>query len=534
MTILGRIKKFVTGLFLLLFTPSGGPDLQRAQYAVLSRVLPTMYFVVIASSWSLAASHWSVAPAWLARGCPAILSLICGLRVIAWWRRRKNHDLSIDVATSALAGTKRIGFVLATSFTAWALALLPYGDAYTKSHTVLFLATSMMGCIACLTHLRAVSMMLATCTVLGMVGVGIQNGSGTLLFMLVSVVLIMGAVAVAATIQSGNFQNMVTAQSDAQALINEQHRLLRMIDDMPGAVMTADPVHHRINYFNEATRTLLRQIGHLLPIQAQNLIGMPIDFLLDGAKTGGRVLTDAANLPYRTRLQVGTEVLDVQIAAVRSPDGSYLGPMLTWAIVTGEVAAENRIRQLAHYDTLTGLANRSSFREQLEASLARPNSACGLLFIDLDGFKIVNDSKGHLVGDTLLGMVASRLRRTCDYPGITIARLGGDEFAVLADHCAEDQLAALAAALLDALTQPYLIGTDLRLQIGASIGIAHAPQHGQTAETLLSRADMALYAAKSAGKGTFMVFSAGMEERIQDRVRIEARLREALDAGDEL
>ncbi|MFX7784515.1 hypothetical protein ABTJ92_20040, partial [Acinetobacter baumannii] len=85
-----------------------------------------------------------------------------------------------------------------------------------------------------------------------------------------------------------------------------------------------------------------------------------------------RLLADPANLPYNTRVQLGPEVLDLKVSAVHANDGSYIGPMLTWGLVTKEVEAENRIRQLAHYDMLTGLANRTNFREELDARLATP------------------------------------------------------------------------------------------------------------------------------------------------------------------
>jgi diguanylate cyclase (GGDEF)-like protein len=214
---------------------------------------------------------------------------------------------------------------------------------------------------------------------------------------------------------------------------------------------------------------------------------------------------------------------------VHAADGSYIGPMLAWSIVTQQVEAEERINWLAHYDTLTELPNRATFRDRLEQSLALPETCAALLFIDLDGFKIVNDSKGHLVGDVLLQHVAERLRGVCDQPFITLGRLGGDEFAILLEPGGPDDAAALAARVIAALAAPFRLDPDRSMQIGASIGIAHAPEHGGDAETLLLRADIALYAAKAAGKGTFRVFSPEMEAPIQARVRLETELREALE-----
>lgn len=236
----------------------------------------------------------------------------------------------------------------------------------------------------------------------------------------------------------------------------------------------------------------------------------------------------------KSGLNLGPEVLDLQISAVNATDGSYIGPMLTWSIITQQVEAENRIRQLAHYDMLTGLANRTAFREQLEASLAQADHPIGLLFIDLDGFKIINDSKGHLIGDSLLQQVGERLRQECNEPNVTVGRLGGDEFAILIEDSSVARASTLAARLVDALVAPYHLDQDRRVQIGASIGVVVAPLHGSDAESLLLRADIALYAAKDAGKRTFRMFSPEMENRVQARVHLESQLRTTLDDKDGL
>jgi diguanylate cyclase (GGDEF)-like protein len=227
-------------------------------------------------------------------------------------------------------------------------------------------------------------------------------------------------------------------------------------------------------------------------------------------------------------------VLDLQVSAVTGTSGDYIGPMLTWSVITQQVAAEARIQQLAHYDTLTALANRTTFREHLEAVLHRPQSCLGLLFIDLDGFKLVNDANGHLVGDALLKRVAERLLGHCRGPDVTVARLGGDEFAILIQGGDTGTATALAEALVEALVTPFQIEDGRRLQIGASIGIAVAPLHGTDSETLLSRADIALYAAKAAGKNTSRVFQTEMEQRMTQRVHLEAKLRQALEEKEGL
>ncbi|WP_246732926.1 EAL domain-containing protein [Methylobacterium sp. BTF04] len=314
----------------------------------------------------------------------------------------------------------------------------------------------------------------------------------------------------------------------------EEYRLLRMIDNMPVAVMTVDPVTFAITCLNETSMRTIEQIEGLLPIEPSELLGASIDVFHLAPEHQRRLLSDPTNLPHHARIKLGPEMLDLQISAVTGTDGTYLGPMLTWSVITKQVAAEARIQQLAHYDTLTGLANRNTFREHLNACLSQPAPQLGLLFIDLDGFKFVNDSNGHLVGDTLLSRVADRVRARYAQPGVMVGRLGGDEFAILISGGGRVEATQRAEALILEIVAPYQIEADRRLEIGASIGIAVTPEHGLDSETLLSRADMALYAAKAAGKKTFRLFTPDLETRLHERVRLEIKLRTALMELDSL
>jgi diguanylate cyclase (GGDEF)-like protein len=453
---------------------------------------------------------------------------------IAIWSRKRSMDMTRDEAIAWLARTDRWTGILSIGFCAWAVAFLPYVDALTRSHIAFFLAISMFGCVVCIMHLRSAPLILVSIVSAAFGGLAISTGDPTLMAMAVNVVLVTVAILSVVLVQSRDFVRMVNAQSDATTLLREQGRLLRMIDDMPVAVMTVDPVTFKIGYVNETSKRTLSRIEDLLPIKANELLGASIDIFHKHPEHQRRLLSDPANLPHSARIKLGPEVLDLKITAVNGSDGSYIGPMLTWSIVTKEVEAENRIYRLARYDTLTGLANRNTFHEQLEASIVGPDSRVGLLFIDLDGFKIINDTKGHHVGDALLTQVADRLRAECGQPDMTIGRLGGDEFAILQQGGDPEGVAALAGALVDALSAPYRLDPDRRLQVGASIGVALAPLHGDSAEALRSRADIALYAAKAAGKRTFRLFSFEMEARIQERVRLDTMLRAALEEQDGL
>ena len=197
--------------------------------------------------------------------------------------------------------------------------------------------------------------------------------------------------------------------------------------------------------------------------------------------------------------------------------------------ITERRKAEARISHLARYDELTALPNRLNFRDEIERLLAMPGDATrlsALLFIDLDQFKQVNDTLGHPCGDRLLSMVADRLREMLS-PDDFVARFGGDEFVVFQQNIESvEDAAALARRIVDRLSERYAIDNHL-VEIGASIGIAMTSP-GVKADHLLKNADMALYRAKSSGRGTFCFFREEMAHTVEARRLLELDLRHAI------
>ena len=218
--------------------------------------------------------------------------------------------------------------------------------------------------------------------------------------------------------------------------------------------------------------------------------------------------------------------------------------------VTERKRAEQQIRQLALYDSLTGLPNRQYFKEQLAAAVeqarraaaagARGGAGLATLFIDLDRFKRINDTLGHSVGDQLLQEAARRLTDclragdvVCAGPDApassTVSRLGGDEFTVMLSGLpAVDQAGAIAARLLDALSRPFRIA-DSSLVVTASIGIAAFPEGGDDADALMRNADTAMYQAKQQGKNTYRFFTEGMGASVFERLTLEGELHHAIE-----
>jgi diguanylate cyclase (GGDEF)-like protein len=198
--------------------------------------------------------------------------------------------------------------------------------------------------------------------------------------------------------------------------------------------------------------------------------------------------------------------------------------------VTERRRAQERIAHLARFDELTGLANRTQFRERINGMLAAVRNSenhVSIHLIDLDRFKAINDTLGHPIGDKLLKDVARRLSDIIG-PNDVITRFGGDEFVVLQSASPQPQDAKrLAQRLARALRDPFDIDGH-RIDIGASIGIAMAPDDGLDADELLKKADMALYAAKNGGGGDHCFFAAEMEAAVQERRALELDLRKAI------
>jgi diguanylate cyclase (GGDEF)-like protein len=217
------------------------------------------------------------------------------------------------------------------------------------------------------------------------------------------------------------------------------------------------------------------------------------------------------------------------IEIVRSPlpQGGFVQ---TFTDVTKRRQAESFIAKLASEDPLTGLPNRRVFRASIE-KLSNPegeHSQFGVLFLDLDRFKVINDTLGHRIGDRLLVEVAQRLQQ-CMQPDEVLARLGGDEFAiVLPSFKSHAAIATLAHAIVDRIAQPYVIDGH-RIHSSVSIGIAVGPTDGNSADDLLMAADLALYAVKTSGRGTYCFYEHYMNEELNDRRQIETDLREAIE-----
>jgi diguanylate cyclase (GGDEF)-like protein/PAS domain S-box-containing protein len=204
------------------------------------------------------------------------------------------------------------------------------------------------------------------------------------------------------------------------------------------------------------------------------------------------------------------------------------------AIAIDRKSVEDKLAHLAQFDTLTGLPNRDLFRDRLGQSLtlARRNDwLSGVMFIDLDRFKAVNDTYGHAIGDKLLQKVALRLKE-CVRAGDTVGRLGGDEFAIVLSKLVKDDDAALVAKkVIAALVRPFILEGN-ETYMSASLGIALYPGDGKDSDILLKNADTAMYRAKEQGRNTYRFYLPQMNERALERLQVETQLRGALERAE--
>jgi diguanylate cyclase (GGDEF)-like protein/PAS domain S-box-containing protein len=246
-------------------------------------------------------------------------------------------------------------------------------------------------------------------------------------------------------------------------------------------------------------------------------LGGRTEMLILGRRNDGSVFYQEATLIGMTR-----------------KDGSWGGCHYFMKDVSARRLLEKEIEHQAFHDKLTDLPNRALFMDRIALSLSktgRHNLGTAVLFIDLDNFKLVNDSLGHHAGDTLLGEIARRLVK-CTRPGDTVARLGGDEFTVLLeDLTSPDEAKQVAERILESLSMPVTLD-ETEVFASASIGIAFATDSDQTSEGLMKIADTTMYHAKANGKSSYAVYEASMNDAATERMELETGLRRAIDHGE--
>lgn len=343
------------------------------------------------------------------------------------------------------------------------------------------------------------------------------------------------------------------------AITNSLHRnLLALSEAKKQSEALAGALHSQNLTLDAALNTMIHGLAMFdrrLELAVSNapfraLYGVPEPLALPGTPMAaiGRFLIERRVIDAdqgRDLAKALSEVQDTQATLTREVQtraGRFLvitiapaaegGVLMLTEDATERKATEARIEQMARFDELTGLANRFEFNRLLNEAFSRRErtaEAFALLYLDLDGFKQVNDSLGHDVGDRVLKETANRLRDVLR-TGDILARFGGDEFLLILPSASRDVVAGIAQRLIDSLARVFSVDTK-SVYVTASIGIAMAPEDGAGPTDLLRHADTALYKAKAAGRNTLTFFNPGMAEEMLARHEIEVELRNACTEG---
>jgi diguanylate cyclase (GGDEF)-like protein/PAS domain S-box-containing protein len=310
-----------------------------------------------------------------------------------------------------------------------------------------------------------------------------------------------------------------------QALVQHSSEVVILVD--------ADA---RVEYVSES---MTRVFGY----SEAHLLGRPLTRIMDDeAKIRLREgLAEVAERPYGVlELELPLRHRDghsctAQITITNLLDNPSVGGLvLNTRDISERRQLEDQLVHQAFHDSLTSLANRALFKDRVDHALRRTKRqtpSVAVLFVDLDGFKEVNDSLGHAAGDRLLIQVAERLR-SCVRPSDTVARFGGDEFAVLIEDASDDvDVVQVAERVLEGLRQPFVVN-GRELHVRGSMGIARMESDVDGADHLLRNADLAMYRAKAAGQGGYERYDPEMHTELVQRVQLEADLRRALEAGE--
>ena len=325
-------------------------------------------------------------------------------------------------------------------------------------------------------------------------------------------------------------------EASAVTLRRTEAELRRLLESSPDAMIRYDAELRHV-YDNPAALRLIGMVAEQVIGRTDRELGFPAEVLDDIEPALRHVLSEGVG----AQVEFGTPEpnplwLQSRMVPEIGEDGTVIGVFTIVRDLTDRKRAEEALAIQAVQDPLTGLANRVLLTDRLQQSLVRLEREPGrlaVLFLDLDRFKVINDSLGHAAGDALLVEVARRLReagRRSD----TVARFGGDEFVVLCDRVtASEDAAVIAARISRSLAEPFS-HEGQTLHVSGSIGIAVTDDPRATAEELLRDADAAMYQAKERGRrsGSFQFFDAGVRERAVARMTMEGQLRAALDGGE--
>ncbi|MCL6458030.1 MAG: EAL domain-containing protein [Gorillibacterium sp.] len=329
----------------------------------------------------------------------------------------------------------------------------------------------------------------------------------------------------------------ITARKEAEhALLLSRNKLSTTLDSIGDGVISTDPCG-RIRYLNPVALELTKwQLADAIGQQIENVLilvneqtGITVPNPIHLALLENRIV----DMPQQTLLinRLGEHIpIDDSASPIRDAKGNVTGVVLVFRDIQERRQHEEQIKQYAFHDSLTGLPNRRYFREKLADHLINcqaSNSSLAVMFLDLDHFKMINDSLGHETGDLLLIEAANRLRSSIRKQDV-VSRLGGDEFTIIMSGVTMRQAGEYARFINHAVSRKFMIN-GIGCFTSLSIGISMYPEDGQDVDTLIKSADTAMYHVKLNGKNHFRFFASDMKEKILRKLEIDKGLRGALE-----
>ena len=499
-----------------------------------TRLTPVSMAANVLNATFVCFAFWDSVPRVSLLTWAAMLLAAAALATRAWWRRRARVPRTASPAAirRATLHAALLGMLWAYVPAAW------FADAGPPHRLLIATLTSGMMCAGAFTLATVPTASLAYVAILGVgsaYALAVSHepiyAYAALLLLTYMAVIVAGVLAAART-----FTARILSEREAERQSQMVALLLRDFEEHATDVLWEIDGAGRFTHVSNRLATLLCSAqGEAFPA---SLLGLLTRTLGPNESDPGREVLRralASDTPFRDIVvpvltQDGQRWWSFTAKPITDESGRAAGWRGVLTDVTRERRAQQRLHQLAHCDPLTGLANRMVLRERLARFVGAPTGTrvgSALLFIDLDNFKTINDTLGHSVGDAVLQIVAGRLHSVVRERDL-LARLGGDEFAiVLSSAGSADEVTAIAQRLLRGLAVPC-VAQGCSVTLGASVGIAMLPEHGASIDEALGNADLALYAAKEAGRGRFEFFVPNLGDRPRRRLALEQELRHAI------